>query len=90
MIDAFLDAANQAGTKLRLVDLSADFRFAAPEEYERIYEQAHGAPRRLPEFLCALPEHSNEPVEGHVAHPGCFTTSVVLPCSGRPRRITLP
>jgi N-acetyl-gamma-glutamyl-phosphate reductase len=59
LVDQVLAAAERAGVRLRVVDLSADFRFAAAADYERIYGHAHGAPGRLPRFRCALPEHAD-------------------------------
>jgi N-acetyl-gamma-glutamyl-phosphate reductase common form len=87
LVDLLLAAAERAGARLRVVDLSADFRFAAAADYERVYGRAHGAPGRLPRFRCALPEHAElalaAGVEGgedaeHIAHPGCFPTAVLL------------
>jgi len=79
-IDRLLTVAERAGASLRIVDLSADFRHRDPVRYEAIYGQPHGAPRRLDEFVCALPELT--PVAAapaaHVAHPGCFTTAATL------------
>jgi N-acetyl-gamma-glutamyl-phosphate reductase common form len=59
LVDLLLAAAEGAGSRLRVVDLSADFRFAAAADYERVYGHAHGAPGRLPRFRCALPEHAD-------------------------------
>jgi N-acetyl-gamma-glutamylphosphate reductase len=58
-VDALLAAAERAGVRLAVVDLSADFRFAAAADYERVYGHPHGAPRRLAQFRCALPEHAD-------------------------------
>jgi N-acetyl-gamma-glutamylphosphate reductase len=58
-IDELLTAAEHAGVRLRVVDLSADFRFAGAAEYERVYGHPHGAPARLAQFRCALPEHAD-------------------------------
>lgn len=80
LVDRLLGASERTGTDLRLVDLSADFRLPDPGLYETIYQTAHGAPARLSQFLCAVPEMSAaDPGAGrHAAHPGCFTTAVVL------------
>lgn len=78
-IDAVLSAAEAAGTAVRLVDLSADFRFPDAEQYAEIYGVPHGAPQRLAEFACALPEHAPASLPLHAVQPGCFTTSVTLP-----------
>jgi N-acetyl-gamma-glutamyl-phosphate reductase common form len=78
-IDALLAAAESAGCDVRVVDLSADFRHRDPERYAAIYGRAHGAPNRLADFLCALPEHVPAATSPrHVAHPGCFTTAATL------------
>jgi N-acetyl-gamma-glutamyl-phosphate reductase len=78
LIDKLLTAAEQAGTRPRVVDISADFRYPSAGEYEAVYKHAHGAPARIPEFTCALPEHLNALNTPHVAHPGCFATAVLL------------
>ncbi|HLX09908.1 MAG TPA: hypothetical protein VKY89_18775, partial [Thermoanaerobaculia bacterium] len=59
LVDRLLTAAERAGARLRVVDLSADFRFAAAADYERVYGHPHGAPSRLAGFRCALPEHAD-------------------------------
>jgi N-acetyl-gamma-glutamyl-phosphate reductase common form len=43
-----------------------------------VYKHAHGAPDRISEFTCAVPEHLNALATPHVAHPGCFATAVLL------------
>lgn len=78
LIDKLLTAAEQAGTQPRVVDISADFRYASADAYEAVYKHAHGAPARIPEFTCAVPEHLNALPTPHVAHPGCFATAVLL------------
>ncbi|MEO6194599.1 MAG: N-acetyl-gamma-glutamyl-phosphate reductase [Thermoanaerobaculia bacterium] len=78
LLDEALTAAERAGTELKAVDVSADFRFADGAAYEAVYGHAHGAPDRLSEFRCALPEHLAATPEGHVGHPGCFVTATLL------------
>ena len=50
LIDSLLQAASRAGTRPRVVDISADFRFRSAADYEALYKHAHEAPSRLPEF----------------------------------------
>src|SRR4051812_22223855 len=57
LIDSLLKAAEAAGTRPRIVDISADFRFATAAGYEAVYKHAHGAPQRIAQFTCAVPEH---------------------------------
>jgi N-acetyl-gamma-glutamyl-phosphate reductase len=78
LLDGVLTAAENAGVAARAVDLSADFRFADGAAYEKVYGHAHGAPGRLASFVCGLPEHVKDVPAGHVGHPGCFTTSVLM------------
>jgi N-acetyl-gamma-glutamyl-phosphate reductase common form len=78
LIDRLLQAASQAGTRPRVVDISADFRFGSAAEYEAVYRHPHGAPARLREFSCAVPEHLRRLETAHVAHPGCFATATLL------------
>ena len=75
LIDRLLTAAEQADTTARVVDISADFRYSSADAYEAVYKHAHGAPGRLDEFTCAVPEHLSDLTTPHVAHPGCFATA---------------
>ncbi len=78
LVDKLLSAAEAAGTNPRVVDISADFRYSTAAAYEAVYKHAHGAPDRIAEFTCAVPEHLNALHTPHVAHPGCFATAVLL------------
>jgi N-acetyl-gamma-glutamyl-phosphate reductase common form len=78
LIDALLTRAAAAGTRVRVVDISADFRHRSADTFYSIYHHAHAAPARLAEFTCALPEHLSVLQTAHVAHPGCFATAVLL------------
>jgi N-acetyl-gamma-glutamyl-phosphate reductase common form len=78
LLDELLTAAEKAGSAVKVVDVSADFRFADGAAYEAVYGHPHGAPGRLAEFRCALPEHLTATPDGHVGHPGCFVTATLL------------
>ena len=78
IIDRLLAAAAAAGTRVHCVDISADFRYASQAAYEAVYKHAHGAPARIREFTCAVPEHLQKSPTPHVAHPGCFATATLL------------
>jgi N-acetyl-gamma-glutamyl-phosphate reductase len=78
IIDRLLTAAEDAGTRMHCVDISADFRYSTPAAYEAVYKHAHGAPARIREFTCAVPEHLQKSPTPHVAHPGCFATATLL------------
>ena len=78
LVDSLLNIAADAGHSPRVVDISADFRYSTQSAYEAVYKHAHGAPHRLREFTCALPEHLAASPTPHVAHPGCFATAILL------------
>src|SRR6202167_6162320 len=78
LIDRLLRAAESAGTRVHCVDISADFRYSTAAAYESVYKHAHGAPARIREFTCAVPEHLQKSPTPHVAHPGCFATATLL------------
>jgi N-acetyl-gamma-glutamyl-phosphate reductase common form len=78
LIDSLLTIAAQSGNAPRVVDISADYRYSTAAAYEQVYQHAHGAPTRLREFTCALPEHLGQATTPHVAHPGCFATAILL------------
>jgi N-acetyl-gamma-glutamyl-phosphate reductase common form len=78
LIDSLLKAAAEAGTRPRVVDISADFRYSSAQAYEAVYKHPHGAPARIPEFTCAVPEHLKKLETPHVGHPGCFATATLL------------
>lgn len=78
LIDRLLKAGEAAGTRMHCVDISADFRYSSTAAYEAVYKHAHGAPSRIREFTCAVPEHLQKSPTPHVAHPGCFATATLL------------
>lgn len=78
MIAEVLAAAEGAGFDTTVVDASADFRYATADAYAAVYDHAHGAPELLDQFACALPEHSENPTQPHIGHPGCYATAMLL------------
>lgn len=78
LIDDLLACAEAQGKKPHVIDISADYRYADAGAYEAVYEHAHGAPHRIAQFTCAVPEHLDVLKTPHVAHPGCFATAVLL------------
>jgi len=78
LIAAVLAETARARTSTRVVDISADFRYASADAYAKVYRHAHGAAELLQDFSCALPEHLKDLATPHVGHPGCFATAVLL------------
>jgi N-acetyl-gamma-glutamyl-phosphate reductase common form len=78
LVDRLLKVAADAGRRISCVDISADFRYSSASAYEAVYKHPHGAPARISEFTCAVPEHLSKSPTAHVAHPGCFATATLL------------
>jgi N-acetyl-gamma-glutamyl-phosphate reductase common form len=78
LVERLLAATNAAGVTTTIVDASADFRFADAGAWAKVYGHEHAAPKLLPEFTCAIPEHLGKIETPHAAHPGCFATTMLL------------
>ncbi len=78
IIDRLLTAAETGGMRTHCVDISADFRYPNAAAYESVYKHAHGAPARIGQFTCAVPEHLPSAPTPHISHPGCFATATLL------------
>lgn len=66
--------------KVKIVDLSADFRLKDVKVYEKWYGIEHKAPQYLDEAVYGLCEINREKIKGAriVANPGCYTTCSIL------------
>ena len=66
---------------LKVIDLSADFRFSKAADYSRWYNVEHAIPELLSESAYGLPELFREDIKkaGIVGNPGCYPTTVLLP-----------
>lgn len=66
---------------LKVIDLSADFRFGDPADYRRWYGVEHTAPALLAKSVYGLPELFREKIRDAeiVGNPGCYPTTVLLP-----------
>ncbi|WP_343344309.1 N-acetyl-gamma-glutamyl-phosphate reductase [Sphingomicrobium sp. XHP0239] len=62
------------------VDLGADFRLSAADEYARWYGEAHQAPDLLDRFVTGIPELHREAIGSAtaVAAAGCYATAAIL------------
>jgi N-acetyl-gamma-glutamyl-phosphate reductase len=78
IIKTALEAAEKNELTVHVVDSSADFRYPSQADFESVYGIEHGAPELIADFHCAVPEHVAEISSPHIAHPGCFTTAVLL------------
>ncbi|SLM29135.1 N-acetyl-gamma-glutamyl-phosphate reductase [Desulfamplus magnetovallimortis] len=65
---------------IKVIDLSADFRFKSLETYEKTY-QKHSAPDLLKHSVYGLSEIYRDEIQKAdlVGNPGCYPTSLLLP-----------
>lgn len=65
---------------VKVVDLSADFRFDSVQLYESTYGVKHLAPNLMTKFAYALPELFGDAIPGALglASPGCYPTATLL------------
>ncbi|MEM7624516.1 MAG: N-acetyl-gamma-glutamyl-phosphate reductase [Planctomycetota bacterium] len=65
---------------LRVIDLSADYRLADVDLYERVYDTPHTDRANLPKAVYGLPELFRKDLPGAtlVANPGCYPTAAAL------------
>lgn len=67
-------------SRVKIIDLSADFRIKDVSVYEHWYKLKHGASQLIEEAVYGLPEINREKVKRAriVANPGCFPTCSFL------------
>jgi N-acetyl-gamma-glutamyl-phosphate reductase len=65
---------------MKIIDLSADYRFDDAEEYEKWYGIKHTSPDFLDDFVYGLTEINREAIHKaqFVANPGCYPTATIL------------
>ena len=69
-------------SKVKIIDLSADFRIKDVKVYEEWYKLEHKSPQFIEEAVYGLCELNREDVKKArlVANPGCYTTCSILTC----------
>ena len=67
-------------SKVKIIDLSADFRIKDVAVYEKWYKLTHGSPEYIKEDVYGLPEVNREKIKNAriIANPGCFPTCSFL------------
>ena len=66
--------------KVKIIDLSADFRIKDVSVYEKWYGIKHASPEFIPEAVYGLCDINREDIKGArlIANPGCYTTCSIL------------
>ena len=67
--------------KIKIIDLSADFRLDNEKVYNKNYDHKHSCPELLNKFVYGLFEVNFNLIKNtnNIAVPGCYPTSVLLP-----------
>jgi len=67
-------------SKVKIIDLSADFRIKDVSVYEKWYNIEHKSPEFIKEAVYGLCEANREQIKGArlIANPGCYTTCSIL------------
>ena len=67
-------------SKVKIIDLSADFRIKDVKTYEKWYKIEHKSPQFIEEAVYGLCELNRDKVKGArlIANPGCYTTCSIL------------
>ena len=68
-------------SKVKIVDLSADYRIKDVSVYEKWYGIEHKSPQFIPEAvygLCEINRNKVTPATRLIANPGCYTTCSIL------------
>ena len=67
-------------TRIKIIDMSADFRLRDPATYAEWYANEHSAPQIIKDAVYGLTEHYRDKIKGArlVACPGCYPTAVLL------------
>ena len=67
-------------SKVKIIDLSADFRIKDVRTYEKWYKIEHRSPQFIEEAVYGLCELNRDKIKGArlIANPGCYTTCSIL------------
>lgn len=75
------DLAKRLPDAVRIVDLSADFRFENPDDYQTWYNAPHKTPELQPTAAYGIPEFHRNAIQGAriAANSGCHVVTGLLP-----------
>jgi len=67
--------------KVKLIDLSADFRLESPKIYKKMYKITHKSKKLIKHSIYSIPELINVKLDKFkiIACPGCYPTSIQIP-----------
>ncbi len=68
-------------SRLKFIDLSADFRISNPMIYKKNYKLKHKAIKFIKKSLYSIPEFTKKNIKNFriISNPGCYPTSIQIP-----------
>lgn len=81
--DSMRDIPILLKSRLRVIDMSAAFRFNDPHTYDKIYGGNHTSPELLKEAVFGVTELYRDKIKDArlVANPGCYSITAILGCA---------
>jgi N-acetyl-gamma-glutamyl-phosphate reductase common form len=75
-----LEIVPRLSPKVKVIDLSGDFRLRDKNEFEQYYGRKHTATDAQSEFIYGLTETNRESIKSArmISNPGCFATATIL------------
>jgi N-acetyl-gamma-glutamyl-phosphate reductase len=75
-----MDIVPKLPAKVKVIDLSGDFRLSDPDVFAKHYGREHTAMDAQTEFVYGLTETNRETIKSatRIANPGCFATATLL------------
>jgi N-acetyl-gamma-glutamyl-phosphate reductase len=76
----YVKVLKERNAKLKIIDLSGDFRLSNPDIYREWYKKDHSLPEAISSAVFGIPELYRDKIKkaGLVANPGCYPTSAIL------------
>jgi len=73
--------SKEISNKVRLIDLSADFRFKNPKIYKKWYKIDHKSKKLIKHSVYSIPELIKDDLKQFkiISCPGCYSTSIQIP-----------
>ena len=73
--------SKKLNSKVKLIDLSADFRLESPKNYKKWYNITHKSKNLIKHSIYSIPELVNVKLDKYkiIACPGCYPTSIQIP-----------
>ncbi|MDR1695792.1 MAG: N-acetyl-gamma-glutamyl-phosphate reductase [Endomicrobium sp.] len=80
---AFEVVPHLLNAKVKVIDLSADFRLTRPDVYEKWYKVNHTAKEFIEKSVYGLSELNSDRIKNAslIANPGCYPTTIILGCA---------